>query len=423
MNQGHEVEFIDALKMGKNVVQERQFGDKDVRMFGLRNEDIVDMIPSDSDYIAIGVPFTFLGTIAKELTGDIKKRFEVPIIMGGVFPSTLPELAVNSADFIVRGEGEIPLRRLLSGEKPEEINGFHSTVFSNGSAEFVTDLNNLPFPYREDGFEEHLLFSSRGRKGQRTASLVTSRGCPYTCNFCSTHPTAGYKWRARSVDDVVSEIVYLQERFGVNHLEIEDDNFTLDSTRAKGILERIIKYKEGRNLHLDFSTPNGLRIDTLDRETITLMKKAGFKSIYLALESGDQEVLSLMNKRLSLDKVSEVAKLASEQDLPILYFFMIGYPGETREMFLKSVDFGLGLKKIGDCSFTTFLTRAYPGTKLFDDCLAKGYIADPTFVERDVFLGDVFQIKCPEFDAKELERRLHYAQKTLNRNCEKNYCL
>jgi anaerobic magnesium-protoporphyrin IX monomethyl ester cyclase len=419
--QGHDVNFIDSLDSDKPSVLEREIDGRRINQIGATYEEICDGIPSDIDFISLGVPFTFLGLTVKELVKKIRERFSVPIISGGVFPSTSPGSALKFSDYIVRGEGELPLARLLSGEKPRDIEGFASQDFDKGGAETIKDLDTVPFPYRSKSFERYSLFSTRGRKDRRTASLITSRGCPYDCNFCSTHPTAGYKWRARSVENVIAEIKQLNQEFSIDHIELEDDNFSLDKTRTKTMLESIIRYNENTNLPLTFSTPNGLRIDTLDEEAIQLMKKAGFLSLYLALESGSQETLEAMNKKLSLDKVYSIAKSAANNKLPVLYFLMIGYPGENRDRFMQSIDFCSKLKELGDSRFTTFLTRAYPGTKLFDECVSKGYIRPE--VEEDIFLGTRYQIMTPDFNREELAWRMQYANNRLNGGKKQDYLL
>jgi anaerobic magnesium-protoporphyrin IX monomethyl ester cyclase len=420
-SQGHEVNFIDSLDEASPSVSEREIGGRIIKQIGAGYEDICTKIDPDTDFLALGVPFTFLNITARELVDKLRERFAIPVISGGVFPSTSPGSALKFSDYIVKGEGEIPLAKLLSGDRPEDIAGFASQDFDNGGAETIKDLDSIPFPYRGNGFERYSRFSTRGRKDRRTASLITSRGCPYDCNFCSTHPTAGYKWRARSVENVIAEIKQLNQEFSIDHIELEDDNFSLDKTRTKTMLESIINYNETANTPLTFSTPNGLRIDTLDEEAIQLMKKAGFLSLYLALESGSQETLALMNKQLSLDRVRQVAQAASNNDLPVLYFVMIGYPGETRERFTQSMNFCSQLKELGDSRFTTFLTRAYPGTKLFDYCISKGYINSQ--VEEDIFLGTRYQITTPEFNKEELGWRMQHANKLLNGGKRQDYLL
>lgn len=418
---GHDVDFIDSLGSESPANFTRSIGGRQIMQIGATHQELCDQVSPDTDFIALGIPFTFLGLTAKELASELRKRFEVPILTGGVLPSTLPQVALDFSDYIVRGEGELTLLDLLSGKSPRNIQGLVSKTFDNGNSGFITDLDSIPFPHRGQEFRRYSLFSTRGRKDKRTASVITSRGCPYDCEFCSTHPVAGYKWRARSVENVLAELQELNLAFDINHIELEDDNFSLNRDRTKKMLESIVLYNENARSPLTFSIPNGLRIDTLDPETIQLMKKAGFLSLYLALESGCPETLDFMNKKLSLDKVREVATCAASNNLPVLYFVMIGYPGETRERFMESMEFCQQLEKLGPSRFTTFLTRAYPGTKLFRKCLSKGYIQED--VGEDIFLGTRYQITTPEFDRPELEWRMKYAQKILNGGKKQDYIL
>jgi anaerobic magnesium-protoporphyrin IX monomethyl ester cyclase len=420
-SKGHKADFIDSLNEEIPTIKERVIKDQKIKQIGMNYDSICNLVCRDTDFIGIGIPFTFLNTTAKELTEKLKEKFDVPIITGGTSPSTLPKKALEFSDYIIMGEGEIPLLKLLSGEKPSNIAGFASKKFNNGFSERILNLDELPFPYREENFEKYSSFSARGRKNMKTASIITSRGCPYNCNFCSTHPTSGHDWRNRSVENVLSEIEYLNKKFSISHIEIEDDNFSLNKNKTKKILEEIIKYNERTSIPLTFSNSNGLRIDTLDEEIINLMKKAGFSPLYMALESGNPETLKLMNKKLSLDKVYEIAKISSKYGLSIIYFLMIGYPGETKERFTKSIDFCLKLKELGNSKFTTFLTRPYPGTELFEYCVKKNYVKRS--VEEDIFLGSRFDISTPDFDENELRWRLKHANDILNDGKKQDYFL
>lgn len=418
-SKGHSVEYIDSLNASERHVRNVRINSDVLNQVGMDLGDIYAAIPKDTEVIGIGIPFTFLNKTVNELCLFLKERFPVPIISGGVLPSTLPESALKYCDYVIQGEGELPLEMYASRVPPESIKGFVSSSFSNGKADIITDLDDLPFPYRGDEFNRYVPFSTRGRIGKRCASIITSRGCPYNCDFCSTHATAGYKWRFRSPENVIDELYYLRKNFNVNHIEIEDDNFTIDKGRALSILERIVGNADMKDV--SFSVPNGLRIDTLDFELLTLMKKVNFSELYLALESGDPRTLELMNKRLSLEKVYSVAKTTADLGIPTIYFVMIGYPSETREQFMNSMNYCFKLKELGNARFTTFLTRAYPGTKLFDLCAEKGYVSKS--IVRDIFLGTRYQITTPEFDKDELQWRIRFANDFLNDGKKQNYIL
>jgi anaerobic magnesium-protoporphyrin IX monomethyl ester cyclase len=272
-------------------------------------------------------------------------------------------------------------------------------------------LDTLPFPdYSIPLIDTYYRLSPRSQKG-RVASLFTSRGCPYDCEFCSIHPVYGRRYRSRSAGNVLDEIKYLVERHAIRSLEIEDDNFTLKKERATDILEGIIRMNE-QGAHLSWRTPNGVRIDTLDEEMIRLIKRSNCGEIVLALEHGDSEMLQIMNKRLNLDKVFTIVEQLVKYKIPKITLFAIaGYPGETKERFLSGLSFLNRIRKLGGNTFLWVnIAQPYPGTKLLARCRREGYITDEHFdnflIRRDLMsTGYTVWIETPDFDAREVLRR------------------
>ncbi len=393
-------------------------------LVGLNMEEIVGRIPEDTDLIGISVPFSQIAPIAHDLIDQIKRRFpNTMVVMGGVYPSTQPRLALTSrADFIVVGEGESAMKEIVDEKNPRDIMGVYSCDSLEKEwfppAKLVEDLDKLSFPdYSIPSMDRYFNLSPRREKG-RIASLVTSRGCPFDCEFCSIHPIYGHKYRYRSAVNVLEEIKFLVDRYGIRTLEIEDDNFTLRKSRTVEILEGIIRLNE-QGAHLNWRTPNGVKIDTLDHEIIKLIKKSNCSEIVLALEHGDPEMLQIMNKQLDLDKAFHVIEQLVKHQIPKLSFFVIvGYPGETQDRFIKGLSY---LKKVRDLGGNTWIcvniTQPYPGTKLLERCLREGYIKDQNFdnflVRRNLMsTSHTVWIITPDFDAPEVIRR-----KNLLENC------
>lgn len=423
---GHSVTVIDALFEGKNntvQLQDRIF------KVGLSNKDIISRIPRHTDLIGLSVPFSHLASLAHSLIYEIKHNFsEKPVVMGGVYPSAQPCLAVQSeADYIILGEGEMVTCELLdyltnSGSRPIPtgvISKRSPQSFDNNVPTYVHDLDNLPLPARNLlPFRQYAFRSQRNIRWYLTASIITSRGCPFDCEFCSVHHVCGYRWRQRSPKSILEEIDELVNNYQINNFEIEDDNFTFKKQRAIGILEGIVERNKKRHQKISWTAPNGLRIDTLDEELLNTIARSNCLSISLALEHGDEEVLKSMNKKLDLSKVLEIVKLLNKLKISSTIFVLFGYPGETRKNFKNAISFYIKLKKISPkIDFAFFVTQPYPGTKLFERCIKEGYIKADIFNDIHTIprfsTDNAYLIKTPEFDDKELRWRRQILMKTL----------
>ena len=418
---GHQVEILDAFKRGIQKVRRYANG----YMVGMEVNEIVKEIPPATNIIGVSVPFSHLAPIGHRIIDEIKSTHpNMLVVMGGVYPSTQPTLALTSkADLIVVGEGEQAFLRIANGEGPKEITGVYSKndidreVFQPTNT--LRDLDEIPFPdYSGTDAEDFFGISPRGVTKYRTASMITSRGCPFSCEFCSIHPVYGHKWRARSCGNILEEIKYLREKFNINHIEFEDDNFTLKKQRTVEILEGIIQFNK-QGYGLSWSTPNGLRIDTLDAEIIDLMKRSNCKRIVLSLEHGDKEMLKIMNKRLNIEKAFEVIGMFTANKIPLILFLIAGYPGETLERFNNGIAFLKRVKKLGgDVSAAQNTTRVYPGTRLLMRLKSECYITDDNFdnflIRKDI-ISEEAHITTSDFDEKEVVRRINLIEKIFPR--------
>ena len=417
--QGHQVDIIDALAQGMdNKVKINGFGQNFVQV-GLDYQQIAGLISKEIDIIGISAPFTNNAKIVKQLAAAIKKFFpDKLIVLGGVYPSLTPQAAFCSEiDYYVVGEGEIPLKEIAEDKDPSAIQGLilSGQKFKPGNyAKTIDNLDEIPFPARMKlPMQQYLSFCSPRRDRVKTVSIITSRGCPFDCTFCSIHSITGYKWRMRSAENVIAEIKDLIEEYAIEHIEFEDDNLTLDKRRMKEIAQGIIELNKN-GIKISWSAPNGVRVDTLDQELLELIKASNCIFLNLAVESGDDVLLKKMNKKLNLAKVLEIAGICKNLDIRTNAFFMLGYPGETQASFKKTLSFVKKLKKIGVNEFYATVTRAYPGTHLFNECRDKGYI--PAAAQGQyMFLGNEIDasnaINTADFSIQDILRRCRLFEK------------
>lgn len=417
---GCEVVILDALQEGFDKIE--KYNNNFYRV-GLGDDEILYKIDDSFDLIGLSVPFSHLAKLAHDLIDKIKTKYnDIPIVIGGVYPSSQPELAVQSkADYIITGEGEEPMLSLVNYLKNKTSKLPHSVVskdFNDAKTHITKDINVFSLPARDlVDFEKYLVRSPRNVRGWKSASIITSRGCPYDCEFCAIHPVSGYKWRPFSSERVLKEINHLVDNYGVNNIEIEDDNFTIDQKRVKEILKGIIDINKNKQF-LSWQALNGLRIDTLDEELIKLFAESNCRHLNIALEHGDEEMLKIIKKKLDLEKVLHVVELLKKYNIDSHVFTIYGYPGETKERFNNALNFYRKIKKIApNIIFKFFIAQPYPNTKLFKNAVKNGYLPADMFSDINKIssfsTANKIWITTPDFDKSEVLKRKKVLRKTL----------
>ena len=303
---------------------------------------------------------------------------DATIIVGGPHITNDPigTLKNENIDFILRGEAEISFFKLIEEVKKEhkDLSNIPNIGYKeNGEVvinqmEFYPNIDEIPFPdYELMKFDEYpkLYFMKRFP----VASIMTSRGCPYSCNFCSAPRTSGKKFRARSAKKIIEEIKFLKDKYKIKEFQIWDDNFTIDKSRVFEFCDLLIQEK----INLPWWCPNGLRIETLNEELIRKMHASGCYSMTFGIESGSEKIQRDMNKNLDLEKTKEVIKIADKVGIRTQGFFIIGYPTETREDILKTIRFSreLPLKR---ASFSLF--QPLVGTEIYETLEKEGKLKD-----------------------------------------------
>ena len=192
------------------------------------------------------------------------------------------------------------------------------------------------------------------------APIIATRGCPFLCTFCAAHFVVGRKVRKRSIENIFEEINFLYEKYNIREFHLVDDNFTLNKKFVKNFCKKLLE----SNLDISWATPNGVRLDTLDKECLEIMKESGLYLISVGIESGSDRVLKLTKKELTVKKILNGVSVIKESGIDIAGFFMFGYPGETIEEMKKTIELSLKLPLIR-ANYFTFLPL--PGTEIFND--------------------------------------------------------
>ncbi|MBI5229034.1 B12-binding domain-containing radical SAM protein [Candidatus Micrarchaeota archaeon] len=349
VNTGHEVRILDA------------------RILKPSDEEILRAVEEFSPAV-FGVTATTCQIYdAAVLLKLIKSSFpEIKAVIGGPHVSALPQHTLKEfpwIDFVIVGEGEETASELVSFlEAGRNLSAVKGICYRVGKKTVLTpprefsDPNKLPFPARELFPLDRYAKNAFVVKETPMTTIITSRGCPGGCVFCCKS-TFGRKFRARSVENVLQEIELLVER-GYREIHVVDDAFTLDRNRAKEILRGIIS----KGWNLNFTLPNGIRVDTVDEEMAALLKKAGFYWLWFGVESGDQGVINNIKKGIRIEQVRKAVKLTKKQGMFTGLYFIVGLLGSSPKTERKSLELALELD--ADAVGVSILT-VYPGSELF----------------------------------------------------------
>jgi len=270
-------------------------------------------------------------------------------------------------DAIVIGEGERTLLELARAvEEGKDIHHVTGIAFADGGTVVKTtpkarveDLDQLPLPARE------LLPMARYRALGTPCTVITSRGCPYNCIFCSGRRMFGPKVRFRSPGLVVDEIEQLQHDFGFAKINIVDDTFTLSHHHTQAACEEMLR----RNLKIKWSV--FARVDRISEELAQLMNRAGCEWMLFGVESADEGILKTIKKGITPEQVRRGVKIASESSINVFNSFILGLPGETRDTALKSLAFGDELYHKYGAKYGFHMLSPLPGTEIYER--AKNY--------------------------------------------------
>lgn len=338
--------------------------------------------PKSIDYgqytmVCFGVMISNISNSLEQIKAIKEESPKTKIIIGGPYVKSDPEFFLNNPDIdaLILGEAEETLHEFLTKEDPRTIKGLYlrdtnGKPFFTGNRPFIKDLDALPFPALDK--VDIRKYNWPIKKSRPISTMVTSRGCPELCTFCSH--ALGFAWRSRSAKHVVDEIEWQVNELGVKEIAIFDDNFTLNMKRAEDICDLI---KE-RKIEFNFQLPNGVRADKLNYHLLKKLKDAGCWYLALAPESGNEDTLVRIKKRFSLSHVEQAVRDCRKVGIKTMGLFMIGLPFESREHIERTIAFSQRL----DTDFAQFAkVTLFPETELAQEYLASGH--EVTKIESD----------------------------------------
>ena len=319
----------------------------DAAVEGLSLEKVMKRIAKFSPQIVGVITFTACKHSSYEAVREIKTRFPgIKVVIGGPHITSNPEdlLGCPEADMAVIGEGENTFRELVEsiekGEDASRVKGLaynlDGKVFFTPPREFISDLDLLPFPARELVPIKLYKPQPNDQKLLPKLSMISSRGCPYSCIFCDKNVFKNI-YRSFSPKYIVSEMSHLVKDFKARDIAFLDSTFTPSKSRVYEIVKEIKK----ANLNVTWTC--SVRADILDEQLLKEMKLAGCWRVRIGVESGNNEVLNFIKKGITTNHARQVAKWAYELDLEPKAFFMVGHLIDTKETLEDTINFACSL--------------------------------------------------------------------------------
>lgn len=327
------------------------------------------------------------------------------VVMGGYHPTFnfIETLEDENVDIVIRGEGEYIMLNLVQAlENQSSLHDVKGIVFEdknskeivvNPEAPLIQDLDELPFPalnllpmkkYRLLDMDTHM------------TTMITTRGCPMQCSFCSSAAMHGKKIRERSVENIVDEIEYLKTNYDIDTIAFMDDTFTLKKRKVMAICDEILK----RNIEIMWGCTS--RVDTLDEKLLKKMKEAGCITIFIGVESADQQQLDNMCKNTTISKIENAFKIAHKLKIRTIASVALGMPGDTKEIMNKTVKFVHKLKP----NYAIYsLATPYPGTRFYKEAFEKNLIKIKDWSKYTLITPILETIDCSLNDMRKIQAK------------------
>ena len=379
---GHHVTVIDAIAENSHRISPFK---RNIVMNGISNEEIISKIPVDSDLIGLSCMFTQDWLNTKELINAIGDSFpNAKVIAGGEHITALPEFCLTQCPSLMAsivGEGEdtiIELCNALMGQTDlAEVQGIafrnlDDKIIKTERRKRIRELDDIIVPawhlFPVDLYFQEGLFWSVGAK--KSLPILTTRGCPYTCTFCSSPNMWGTRYFMRDPVKVVNEIEHLIKTYDVDGIELFDLTAVINGKWIIDFAQELIR----RNVKVTWQLPAGTRSEAISEEVAHYMKLSGCNALSYAPESGSEEILQLIKKKVSIPKLLKAVSCSNKENLIVKVFIIIGLPQENHKHIWQTILFLVKCSWYGAYDMVPSPFYPYPGSELFNTILSEGRI-------------------------------------------------
>jgi anaerobic magnesium-protoporphyrin IX monomethyl ester cyclase len=379
---GVQVKIIDAPA----VEMDYQTIKKEVRNFSPDLVAITSVTPTLSSALQV----------AQDVKAEIPGVF---IVLGGYHPTfTYHELLkFDYIDLVVRGEGEYTMLELVQtlekGGDIRKVNGIATKNFETSLRPVIDDLDTIPFPARHLlPMEDYKIMNMKLPIG----TLISGRGCPYHCSFCASSAMHGHKLRLRSSGSVMDEMEHLVNDHNAEMIAFMDDTFALSKKRIYDICDEMKERK------FDNYWGCTARVDTLSEELLRKMKDAGCITLFLGVESADQQSLDELNKKITVNKIKKTFELTKKLGVRTIASVVLGMPGDTKKSIENTIKFVKNLEP----NYAVFsLATPYPGTDFYMKSKDERLIKTTDWSKFNLLSPVIETVDCSLDELKKLQKR------------------
>lgn len=371
------------------------------------------------DVVGFSVFSHDLPSLKKSLEITKKINPKIITIAGGPHPSVLPSEMLREFEqlnYVFCGEAEVGLPKLVNYLQKRIKNITLSSIpglvwrdkndrIKVNAQAYLEDLDSIGYvawdllkPQEYPDAPQGVIF-----RNLPIAPVMATRGCPFNCTFCAGWTISGKKIRKRNIDNLIGEIDLLYHKYGIREIHFLDDNFTFFRDYVEEFCHKLIQ----KDFKISWCCPNGVRLDTLDQKILKLMQEAGCYYVSVGIEAGSDRILKLMRKGTNVTKIKKMVQIVHKADMPINGFFILGYPGETKNEIIRTINFAKSLD-LSRAAFYNYLPL--PRTEAYDYLIKSGEIK-----EEDIDWSRIFQAEVPYESPTLSHGQLKYLQKRAHR--------
>ncbi len=372
---------------------------------------------------------------ALEMTKVVKEHSNAKTLWGGIHPSLLPYQTIQNQyiDMVIVGEGDYAFHDLLKaldkGTPLESIEGLwwkdnQGQIHQNTARREIKKLDEIPLlPYHLVDVEKYYIQLKEGRGNTRSLNVFTSRGCPHKCTYCYNLDFNKAYWRQMSTERSFDEIKYLVEKYNLQNIFILDDNFFVNTQRAKEVAT-LIDQQHWKNFSWDVLGAQVSTLRTVDQEYLNYIKSTGCNSVMIGIETGSDKMMKLIKKGITVQQVIDVNKKLYQAHIKPYYSFMCGFPGEDLEDIKMSLNLLFKVKKDNPEANVGTMKPViiFPGTDIYREALEQGW-KEPQTLEgwADLTWGNFENIEYPWLTKEQRKMMVHLYYYTLLLNPDHLY--